>query len=120
MTTIKPSARDYFESIKLKGLCDLVELELADKVYTFLYEANGNVYLLNPKTLEEISVPSKLVGGNLLKVLEGGMEVKVRTRDGDGDKPIVVHSNIQSFKCTVTDILERRDCITLYMILFIL
>lgn len=97
-----------------------VELELVDKVYTFLYEANGNIYLLNPKTLEEISIPSKLASGNLLKVLEGGMEIKVRTRDGDGDRPIVVYSSNQNFKCTVTDVLERRDCIISYTIMILI
>ena len=83
-------------------------MELSDKVFTFLYEAEGNVHLLDPKTLEEHSISTKLVANNLLSLLEGGMEVKIRMRDGE--TPVLVFSPQQSFKCTVAKVLERRDC----------
>lgn len=86
-------------------LC-IIELDLNDVAYQYLYTANDLVYLLNVKTLEEISLPIKLVSGNLVKVLEGGSEVKVRMSN---EKPIFVHSPQRNFKCTVSKILERRD-----------
>lgn len=95
LTTLKPSARDCFE-----------KLDLVDVNHQYLYTVDETAYLLNPKTLEEVALPARLVTGNLAKVLEGGIEVKIRMH---GDKPVLVHSPVRSLKCTVAEILERRE-----------
>ncbi|PJF19431.1 Elongation factor P [Paramicrosporidium saccamoebae] len=53
------------------------QLELQDVGHQFLYSVDGTGYYLNPKTLEEIAVPQRLLGGNLAKVIEGGAELIV-------------------------------------------
>lgn len=95
LTTLKPSARDYFE-----------KLDLVDVNHQYLYTVDETAYFLNSKTLEEVALPARLVTGNLAKVLEGGIEVKVRM---NVDKPILVHSSARSLKCTVAEVLERRE-----------
>jgi hypothetical protein len=85
----------------------IVELELQDVGHQFLYAVDGTGYYLNPKTLDEIAVPQRLLGGNLAKVIEGGFDVKIRMK---GDMPIFVHSSNRLYRCTVAEILERRDC----------
>ena len=84
----------------------IVELEMNDVSFQYLYTADGLAFLLNPKTLEEISLPIQLVSGGLAKVMEGGTEVKVRMSQ---EKPILVHSPQRTLKCTVSEVLERRD-----------
>lgn len=74
--------------------------------YQFLYCADGVGYFLNPKTLEEISLPLNIVNENLCKVLEGGIDVKVRM---NGDKAIYVHSSNRLYRCTIGKILEKRE-----------
>lgn len=64
------------------------------------------LHLLNPTTLEELAVPSRLLGGNMAGILEGGLHVKVRLH---GEKPVFVHPNLRNYTCTVAAVLERRD-----------
>lgn len=109
LTTIKPSARDLFESkhcraIPIKGSCNVVELEMQDVIFRYLYEANDLIYLLNPKTLEEVAVPSRLVQGNLARLLEGGAAVKVRM---NGEQPLLVHPAVRNVKCTVAKVIDK-------------
>lgn len=115
LTAVKPSARDSYESMSARRCGGtllgklyyiMVELEMNDVSYQYLYTADGLAFLLNPKTLEEISLPIQLVSGGLAKVVEGGTEVKVRMSQ---EKPILVHSPQRTLKCTVAEVLERRD-----------
>lgn len=82
----------------------MIELEMQDVAFQYLYETDGLVYLLNPKTLEEISVPTRLIQGNLAKLLEGGTAVKVRM---NGDQPVLVHPSVRNIKCTVANVIDK-------------
>lgn len=77
---------------------------MQDMVFQYLYEADGLVYLLNSKTLEEISVPTRLIQSNLAKLLEGGTAVKVRM---NGDRPVLVHPSVRNVKCTVAKVIDK-------------
>jgi translation elongation factor P/translation initiation factor 5A len=92
-------------SIRPTGI-NVLELELQDIVHQYLYSEGGVGYYLNPKTLEEITVPLKLLNGNLGKILEGGAEVKIRM---DIEKPIFIHSSNRLHRCTVAEVVERKD-----------
>lgn len=81
-------------------------MELRDVACQFLYETDGIAYLLDPKTLEEITVPISLFSGHLSKVLEGGMEVKVRMNE---NKCVMVHNGGSHHKCTVAKVAEERE-----------
>lgn len=79
---------------------------MQDRTFLFLYEAEGLMYLMNPKTLEETTVSKSLLLPELHKVLEGGAEVKVRMA---GERAVMVHGMARSYRCTVAEVLERRD-----------
>ena len=61
------------------------------------------LHLLNPKTLEEVAVPNTLISPNLIKLLEGGAQVRLRaTRD----KPLWIFGG-KIYKCTVAEIINQ-------------
>lgn len=72
-----------------------------------MYEQGGMAYLLDQKTLAETPIAINLFAKNLLRVLEGGSEVRVRL---NGAKPVMVHGTGGHYRCTVSEILEEREC----------
>lgn len=71
-----------------------------------MYENGGELVLMDNKTFEEHTVSSKLVDGNLARLLESGTQVKLRmTTDG---RPIMI-SSMPTIKCTVAEVQEGRE-----------
>lgn len=77
---------------------------MQDVTHQYLYAIDGNVFFLNPKTFEEVSLSVKLMNGNLPILLEGGLEVKIRL---NGEHPVYVYSPVKALKCTVSKVLEK-------------
>lgn len=95
MVLIKPNPRDDFE-----------KMEMHDHGCQFMYENGDELVLMDNKTFEEHSVPSKLVDGNLSKLLESGTQVRLRmTAEG---RPIMI-SSMPTIKCTVAEVQEGRE-----------
>ena len=80
-------------------------MEMNDAVCQFMYGSDDEYVLMNSKTLEEYSVPSKLMDANLAKLLEGGSQVKVRLSK---DKPVMVTAGA-TLKCTVAEVMDSRE-----------
>lgn len=96
IVALKPTPKDFFEVI-----------ETHDVAAQFLYESDGFLQMLNPKTFEEISVPVGLIDPNARLLLEaGGVNLKVRVYQ---DRPILVIAP-RTLKCTVAKVLEQRIC----------
>jgi hypothetical protein len=111
VTTIKPMARDSFESKYMMGkrkhlsTCLSLELELRDLTCKFLYSTDNEVNLLDEKTFEEISIGKSMVNPATYNLLENGMILKVRLAQ---DVPVsLVLPRI--IKCTVSEVLENGD-----------
>lgn len=81
-----------------------LELELQDIPHQFLYEAEGLLYFLNPKTMDEISVSKRLITPNLAQLLESGAEVRLRM---NGETPVMVHTPSRHIKCTVANVIDK-------------
>ncbi len=71
----------------------------------FLYQNGDEFVLMNNKTLEEYSVPSRIVDANLAKLMEGGTQVKLRISKG---QPVMISAG-PTIKCTVSEVLEIRE-----------
>ena len=80
-------------------------MEMIDSSCQFMYQNDEEFVLTSTKTLEEYSVPSRLVDVNLAKLLEGGTPVKLRLNNG---RPIMVTAG-QSVKCTVANVIDSKE-----------
>lgn len=80
-------------------------LELRDISCKFLYANGEELYLMDEKTYEELTIPKSAVKESTLNLLEDGMALKLRMAQ---DKPIgVILPRIT--KCTVSEVIESTE-----------
>ena len=89
-TSLKPSPKDSFEKLIMR-----------DRPFQFLYKDDSDLHLIDPKSLEQVSLPLSLKSSDAITwLLESGAEVKVRYCE---DAPVSIIPP-KSVKCTVNSI----------------
>lgn len=94
-TSLKPSPKDSFEKMLMR-----------DKSFQFLYRDDSEIFLIDPKTFEQIGMPLSLKSSDAITLLlESGTEVKVRYCE---DTPVSIIPP-KSVKCTVKSVSFVHD-----------